>query len=625
MLPVVVAAQQRDVAPTAVGSGQISGVVWSAGANPQPVRRVVVSVAGGTIQARSIITDDAGQFAFAGLPAGTYAVTAKKAAYLSTEFGSTKPGRPGSKVVLAAGEKRAVALTLFRGGAIAGTLRDETGRPVAGAAVSALDARAMRNPTAVLTPETMTTDDRGEYRFFGLMPGDYVIVASAIPEGEGEIAMRRAAEMDALLSSMGERQNRPMPAGGLMPTAGVPTATSTPTPTPKPRPAYVGYAPIYYPGTPMFQDGARIHIEAGDERVGVSFVVSHVPVSSIEGVISGNVSNLASVQMSITPEAPRFNTISTRGITATLPDANGVFKYGNLSPGRYRIVARARSGPPDPNAPPPGSGRGGGFAGATPPAGVAAPSNGDMLYAMVDVDVQGQDIKGVALPLQLGGTISGRVVFDVADKSLLPDDLTAIRVGVNQVGGSWSAASGNTRSGPAISSIPPVALKDDGAFEIKGIGPSRYTMTCILPADIAPFWRLRSAVVDGRDLLDTQIEGPSVDLRGVTVTLSDKRTQISGVVRSAAGQTATDLYVVAFSTDRAAWRVGARRNLSARPSTDGRFELKDLPPGEYFLAVISDLDPLDWQLPESLEPLTAGAVKVRLTEGGKLVQDLQIR
>src|SRR5688572_795562 len=202
LLPAVVAAQQRDVPPTTVGTGEISGVVWSAGANPQPVRRVVVSVTGGSIQARSLITDDAGQFAFGKLPAGTYVVTAKKAAYLATEFGSTKPGRPGSKVVLATGEKRAIGLTIFKGGAIAGALRDDKGRPVAGAAVSALDARAMRDPTMVLSPQTVTTDDRGEYRIFGLAPGDYVIVAAAIPEGAGDIALRRAAEMDALLSSL---------------------------------------------------------------------------------------------------------------------------------------------------------------------------------------------------------------------------------------------------------------------------------------------------------------------------------------------------------------------------------------------------------------------------------------
>jgi hypothetical protein len=339
LLPVTLAAQQRDAAPKTIGTGEISGVVWSAASPPQPVRRVVVSVAGGDVPARSVITDDTGQFVFSKLPAGTYSVTAKKPAYLATEFGSTKPGRPGAKLALGAGEKRAVALTIFKGAAIAGTLRDETGRPVAGASVAAIDVRAVRDPTLVATPDTVTTDDRGEFRIFGLMPGDYSIMATAMPPGAGEIALRPASEMDALLASLGQRQNRSIPAASAS-TVGAPMVT----PTPLPRPALIGYAPVYYPGTPLYADSGRIHVDAGDERGGVSFPVTHVPVASIEGVVSGNVPNLATVQMSITPDTPRFN-ITTGGITSTPPDANGVFKYGNLAPGHYRIVARARSGP----------------------------------------------------------------------------------------------------------------------------------------------------------------------------------------------------------------------------------------------------------------------------------------
>jgi len=605
LLPIALAAQQRDSAPAAVTTAELSGVVWSADANPQPVRRVVVSIAGGSINARSVITDDAGRFVFAKLPAATYTLTAKKPSFLPAEFGSSKPGRPGSKIALGVGEKRAVGITIFKGAAIAGSLRDENGQPVAGASVTALDARVMRDPSMILSPEAFTTDDRGEYRIYGLTPGDYIVVATALPDGSGDIALRREVEMDALLASLSQRQNR----------------APNPTPAVPARPKLVGFAPIYYPGTPMFQDSAKIHLDAGDERGGVSFVVSHVPVASIEGVVTGNVPSMTTVMLSITPEQPRVN-ITTGGITASGPDANGVFKYGNLAPGRYRIVARARSGPAAP-AQPIGAGRGGGFAGATPPPGVAVPANGDMLYATVDVDVRGQDINGVSLPLQLGGTVSGKIVFD-GPAAALPDDLSSIRVSVNLVGGGWNASNGTTRVGPGLSAILPAQLKEDGTFEIKGVGPTRYTIGTTLPPDMATGWRLRSAIFDGRDLLDTMIDGPA-SLQGVTLTVSDKRTQIAGVVKTAAGQLVSDCYVVAFSADRNNWRIGSRRNLSARPTTEGRFTLMDLPPGEYHLAVLTDLDPLDWQLPESLESLAPAAIKIRLTEGAKIAQDLQIR
>jgi hypothetical protein len=261
---------------------------------------------------------------------------------------------------------------------------------------------------------------------------------------------------------------------------------------------------------------------------------------------------------------------------------------------------------------------------AAPPPGVAIPPTGDMLYAVAEVDIRGQDVTGVGLQLQMGGTISGKVVFDAA-KAPLPDDLTTIRCSINQPGGSWSAQSGNTRVGPAISSIPAVNLNVDGTFEIKGVGPSLYAISCVLPPEYGSVWKLRSAIVDGKDLIDTQIQGPNVAMRGVTLTLSDKRTQVSGTVRSTAGQPASDCYVVAFSTDRDNWRIGSRRNMTARPATDGSYEFADLPPGEYFVGVLTDLDPVGWQMPESLEPLSQESVRVRVTEGAKVVQDLRAR
>ena len=113
-------------------------------------------------------------------------------------------------------------------------------------------------------------------------------------------------------------------------------------------------------------------------------------------------------------------------------------------------------------------------------------------------------------------------------------------------------------------------------------------------------------MLDGRDLLDTPIEGPDINWRGVTLTLSDKRTELSGTLQVGAGQPA-DYYVVVFSADRTNWRVGARRSMSAKPGTDGRFVFTDLPAGEYYVAALTDLDPIDWQTPAFLEQVSRRA------------------
>src|SRR6185503_3257514 len=378
--------------------------------------------------------------------------------------------------------------------------------------------------------------------------------------GTGEIGARAQQEMDALLASLAQRQNRST------------AAPSTPAPLPPATP--VSYSPIYFPGTPLYPDASRIRINAGEEREGLNFEVGLVPASTIEGTVGGDVANPASVQLSITPEGPRIST-GTFGITSAPPNEKGEFKYGNLAPGRYHLVARARRGATD-AAPAlfgsPATTQGGGtvgLSGGSPPPGVNMGSGPELVYASLDINVSGQDIKGLNLLLQVGGSFSGKLVFD-REKAPLPDDMTAFRMQAGMIGGSYFSQQGSTRVGNALVAVPPVNLNDDGAFRIIGLGPAKYLVMCQIPAALTSTWRLRSAVADGRDLLDTLLDG-SVNTSNVVITLTDRRTELSGTLASASGQPFSDYYVVIFSADRAHWRIGARRSLSARPATDGRF------------------------------------------------------
>lgn len=585
-LPIVLIAQQRDATspqPVPAGTAEISGRVTSADATPQPLRRVVVTLTGRVANPRSVLTDDEGRFTFARLPAGTFLVTARKAAYLAAPYGARRPGRAGMPIALTDGQRTSIAIAMFRGGAITGLLRDRTGAPVRNVDVRAIDARTLTVPDA-LPVEITTTDDRGVYRIYGLRPGDYYVAALPLLGGSGEITAPSAASFDAALALLASRR-------ALAPGA-------APPPPPPPAQRTIGFAPVFYPGTPSSSDAVSVRVEAGEEKAGIDFDVRPLSMAAIDGVVRGDVPNLAAVQLSIFPSGPRVQTVTSSGsISGRAIDAEGRFRYSNLAPGRYRIVARASRG------------------------------DSDYLYGVTDIDVRGEDIADIPVVLQSGGTMSGRIAFGGTGTARPPSDLSNIRVTLSLEGAMGGVSSGGVSIGTNLLSSPIRNTRADGSFDVRGIGPGRYTITVSSPtaADGAS-WKLRSVMVSGRNVLDDVLElGPGVDWRDVTVNFSDELTQLSGTLQGVTGQLITEYYMVVIPADRSMWRPRASRILSVRPATDGRFLFDGLLAGEYILAALTDVDPIDLWDPAFLAQIAAAGVPITIADGEKKVHDLRVR
>jgi hypothetical protein len=60
-------------------------------------------------------------------------------------------------------------------------------------------------------------------------------------------------------------------------------------------------------------------------------------------------------------------------------------------------------------------------------------------------------------------------------------------------------------------------------------------------------------------------------------------------------------------------------------ATDGRYRLVGLPPGDYFLAVVTEVGRDDGADPQFLESIVSGAIRVTVGAGQTLRQDLRIR
>jgi hypothetical protein len=97
-------------------------------------------------------------------------------------------------------------------------------------------------------------------------------------------------------------------------------------------------------------------------------------------------------------------------------------------------------------------------------------------------------------------------------------------------------------------------------------------------------------------------------------------------VLDASGKATSEYSVLAFSTERALWTTSPRRvSLAGRLSSDGRYRINALPPGEYFLVVVTEVSPTDMDDPAFLDSLIPAAVKVALGEGERKVQDYKVR
>jgi hypothetical protein len=116
-----------------------------------------------TLQTRS---GRSGQFQFVSVPAGQYRVTATRTGYF--------PAATARPLALAGDDAPFVELRAHRVGAITGTVMDENGIGIPGAAVVAYPARLPLRVAA-----TGKADDRGMFRIAGLLPGKFWVRSAA--------------------------------------------------------------------------------------------------------------------------------------------------------------------------------------------------------------------------------------------------------------------------------------------------------------------------------------------------------------------------------------------------------------------------------------------------------------
>lgn len=271
---VIVGAQapRRDVAPVKVGSGVVRGRVLSA-VDKSPIRKARVGVSGGATERDPVYSDGEGRFEIGALPAGRYSVTAAKAGFATTTFGTTGfLDRPATVVVTDATVTDRIDLLMPRGAAIMGRVLDDLGDPVVGLNVTAGHIAKAGGRSRLVTALSVQTDDLGEYRLGGLAAGSYIVSVSSGPS---------ASE------------------GRFLFDGGVPAGSRV-------------WARTYHPSTTSLAQAEPVSVEAGQEVPAVDFAMRPSAAPQLWLTASDAAGNAASGNFMVVSSSP-FDTSNHSG------------------------------------------------------------------------------------------------------------------------------------------------------------------------------------------------------------------------------------------------------------------------------------------------------------------------
>jgi hypothetical protein len=283
------------------GTSVMRGIIVTAD-NGAPIRRAQVRVVSPEVrESRVTTTDTQGRFEIKELPAGRYTMTVSKAGFVTLQYGQRRPSESGTPIELADAQSLdKLSVALPRGSVLGGRIVDEFGEPVANATVSAWRYAyqgGARRMTQGGQNSRDTTDDQGQYRLFGLPPGEYFV--SAMLRGGPEYTD---------------------PTGEVS-----------------------GYAATYYPGTPNVADAGRVTLAVSQENTSVNFGLIATRLVRVSGTVvmsDGAPAPSGNVMLVPVNASGRPGIAMQQGGAGNRIEANGGFRMANVAPGRYQVQAR---------------------------------------------------------------------------------------------------------------------------------------------------------------------------------------------------------------------------------------------------------------------------------------------
>ena len=615
--------QPQPPQPPAVGTAAISGVVTD-GQTGRPVAGALVQLVtappgrGGVPASRPRqMTDDSGRFVFQRLAAGSYGVRVDAPGYFAGGFGRVPGSGAVGQITLQDrqwfGEANAA---LWKPASISGTIRDERGEPIIDVPVRILLAFGVAGRDQWASGAVTRTDDRGAYRFAGLLPGRYVVHVPSmqVTLPDGEVALHRS--------------RTPIPLPAIRAADGLGTMAGY-FPVPPPGRGQV-YPASFHPVARSLSTAAVIVVDFGSQRSAVD--VSLVPVSSVRvsGVVVGPMAAIANLPVRLL--AAGNESLGVGGETAlTKTDVTGRFTLAQVPQGDYTLVVGRSinefqvdpNGGTQPRLAPSAANPfleriSGALVGGEPRLFLSSIGmSGDDVAGRVSISVGSETIDGLVVPTTAGVTVSGHALFDGADA---PADGRASGLFGPSI--RLDPADGDLTRTASFSLNP--NRPAGPTFSIANVMPGRYRLIDGGNRD----YRIVGASWNGQDLFATPLEvtgaGP---VTGIVVHLSSKRNSVSGFVSASDGPRPSAGAVFIFPQDRDRWRepgISALLFRSLDVSVTGSFSTENLVPGDYFIAAVPPEERRRGLDIEFLKLLAPQAARITVGESATLTMDLRI-
>jgi protocatechuate 3,4-dioxygenase beta subunit len=285
-------------APLPPGTSTLTGHVFAADSG-QPLRKAQVRIFAPEIRENRMATTDAeGRYEFKEVRGGRYTISASKGSYVGLSYGQARStDAPKPLQILDNQNVERVDVSLPPGGIITGRIVDEYGEPMSDVQVGPQSYQSIQGQRRLVpSGRQASTNDIGEFRLFGIAPGQYYLSATWRP-----------------INAMNNEER-------------------------------TAYAPMYFPGTDNVAQARRLTVTAGQQISDVVMALKPMRATRISGTAMTSEGKPMTGGIMVMSSAGYGFSMAANG--PIRPD--GTFSVTGLAPGEYTLRAQS-FGPAGPN------------------------------------------------------------------------------------------------------------------------------------------------------------------------------------------------------------------------------------------------------------------------------------